>query len=187
MNMPVIALSTSFFTPNDHSSNGHSINVHLRGLQRWRPIIWLVTLLCGVVCLGGCRADAKPEPRKITLQQQWALNPGDDIAGNLVTGSLGDISLRLKAKKITAPFDGELEPSSVDYCALYSTPEIPAYLFRLCGLNNVRYGEVKAGKTMGKGDYMSFSTLRQQPDGTWIIVEPAKSVLQKALQADSKS
>ena len=88
-----------------------------------------------------------------------------------------------KCDWIEAPFDGELEPSAIEQCALYSTPEIPAYLFRLCGLKSFTYGAVKAGKPMGKGDYLSFATLRRQPDGTWTIVEPAESVLEKVLGA----
>jgi len=54
-------------------------------------------------------------------------------------------------------------------------------LFRLCGLKSFDYGEVKAGKQMGKGDFLSFATLRRQPDRSWIIVEPAKGVLEKTL------
>ena len=149
-----------------------------------RLLGWLMLLL-SVVLLGGCGAKAKPKPRVITLQQQWALNPGDEVDGNLVSGSLGDISLLLKQGKVSAPFDGELDPSEIKQCALYSTPEIPAYLFRLCGLQKFNYGEVKAGAPMGKGDYLSFATLRRQPDGTWIIVEPAKGVLEKVLDANS--
>lgn len=140
-----------------------------------------ITLLIGTVWLSSCAAQSAPEVRTITLQQQWAFNPGDEVAGNRVAGSLGDISLNLKEGSIQAPFDGELEPSEIDDCALYSTPEIPAYLFRLCGLRRFDYGERKAGQTLGKGEYLSFATLRRQPDGTWIIVEPARGVLEKAL------
>lgn len=136
-----------------------------------------------ILLLSGCGVKAIPEPRSIILQQQWSLNPGDEVAGNLVAGSLGDISLYLEKRQVKAPFDGDLELSAVDQCALYSTPEIPAYLFRLCGLEKVAYGSIKAGKPIGKGDYLSFATLRRQPDGTWIIVEPARGVLEKALES----
>lgn len=138
-------------------------------------------LIAGALCLAGCSAHTAIEPRAISLQQQWALNPGDEIAGSTVTGSLGDISINLQKKRVKAPFDGELEPSDLDSCALYSTPEIPAYLFRLCGLSRVPYGSIKSGKPMGRGSYLSFATLRRQPDGSWIIVEPAKGVLEQAI------
>jgi len=148
----------------------------LKALERKLPI------LIGSLWLCSCTAHSAPEVRNLTLQQQWSLNPGDEIAGNLVSGSLGDISIALKNGRINAPFDGELEPSAVEKCALYSTPEIPAYLFRLCGLNSIAYGEIQAGKRIGKGDFLSFATMRRQPDGTWIIVEPARGVLEKALE-----
>lgn len=140
-----------------------------------------VLLVAGALFLSSCVAHSTPTPRKISLQQQWTINPGDEIAGNPVSGSLGDISLHVSGKQVSAPFDGEVELSEIDSCALYSTPEIPAYLFRLCGLKKVNYGTVRAGKSIGKGDYLSFATLRRQPDGTWIIVEPARDVLEKAL------
>ena len=140
-----------------------------------------LSLFFGLLLLSSCTAHSAPAPRVVTLQQQWTLNPGDEVAGKVVTGSLGDISLQLEGKKVYAPFEGEVEQSEADGCTLYSTPEIPAYLFRLCGLSKVNYGEIKAGKPIGKGNYLSFATLRRQPDGTWIIVEPASGVLEKAL------
>jgi len=146
-------------------------------LRRYLP------LLVSSLLLGGCSAHSAPVPRNVTLQQQWTLNPGDDIAGHPVAGSLGDISLQLNGTRVKAPFDGEVELSEANGCALYSTPEIPAYLFRLCGLGRVTYGEIQAGKSIGKGDYLSFATLRRQPDGTWVIVEPAKDVLERALSS----
>lgn len=177
--MQAIALSTDSFRPS--SRTGLSTGGFLRMSWRINRLLCWLMLLLSALLLTGCGAKAKPKPKIITLQQQWALNPGDEVDGNLVAGSLGDISLFLKRGKVSAPFDGELDPSETKQCALYSTPEIPAYLFRLCGLEKFNYGEVKAGEPMGKGDYLSFATLRRQPDGTWIIVEPAKGVLEKVL------
>lgn len=148
-----------------------------------KHLLFYILLFSNILLLSGCGVRPEPKSRNITLQQQWTLNPGDEIAGNLVAGSLGDISLYLESQKVKAPFDGDLELSEVDDCALYSTPEIPAYLFRLCGLDKVAYGSIKAGRTIGRGQYLSFATLRKQPDGTWIIVEPARGVLEKALES----
>ena len=155
----------------------------LHSFWQLRRYLYALTLLVTALWLSGCSVKADPKVRRIALQQQWVLNPGDEIAGSSVAGSLGDISLHLKNAKVKAPFDGELAPSEIEQCALYSTPEIPAYLFRLCGLRKFSYGEVKAGRLMGRGRYISFATLRRQPDGTWIIVEPAKSVLERLLGA----
>ena len=137
--------------------------------------------LLSIFYLQSCGVGATPAVKSITLQQQWALNPGDTIAGSTIAGSLGDVSIRLDKSKIKAPFDGDLLPSESENCALYSTPDIPAYLFRLCGLKSFSFGEVKEGKVIGRGEYLSFATLRRQPDGTWVIVEPAKGVLEKIL------
>ena len=138
-------------------------------------------LLC--MLLASCVRQSAPQPRAITLKQQWELNPGDEISGSLVSGSLGDISLILdRGSRVTAPFDGLIEPTELKGCDFYSTPEIPAYLFRLCGLSQVDYGKVESGRTLGKAKNISFATLRKQPDGTWIIVEPARGVLEKAIK-----
>ena len=137
----------------------------------------------GAILLGGwlssCSAHSAPAPRNITLQQQWTLNPGDAIAGHAITGSLGDISLQIKGAHVRAPFDGEVEPGEVDGCTFFSTPEIPAYLFRLCGVTRPRLGDVKAGTVIGRGDVLQFAAMRRQPDGTWAMVEPAIDVLEK--------
>lgn len=144
-----------------------------------RSFFWLLLPFL----LGGCVARSQPQPKVITLEQHWALNPGDEIGNSVIAGSLGDVSLLLNGSPIIAPFNGELEPSEIDSCVFYSTPEIPAYLFRLCGLQNIRYGDIKAGKVIGKGQYLSFATLRRQPSGKWIIVEPAEDLLERALRA----
>ncbi len=148
----------------------------------WQRLFLGVSAIALGSMLSSCAGRSAPQPRSIALEQQWVLNPGDDISGSLVSGSLGDISLVLKRGiRVKAPFDGLIEPSELEGCDFYSTPEIPAYLFRLCGLRQVSYGEVKEGRALGKGSYISFATLRKQPDGTWIIVEPARGVLEKAI------
>ncbi len=177
-NMQAIALSSEV-----NAKARKAIRSYISLRSNSSKLLNKLIILIGAVWLSGCAAHLAPPARRITLQQQWTLNPGDDIAGNQVAGSLGDISLYLKNSRVNAPFNGELEPSEIKQCALYSTPDIPAYLFRFCGLSNLAYGEIKAGKRIGKGSFLSFATLRRQPDGTWIIVEPAREVLEKALNA----
>ena len=159
------------------------MNMQDIGLSTRRGLFFLFGAIALSTSLTSCSGQSEPSPKVITLKQQWVLNPGDRIAGSLVSGSLGDISLSLeKGTQIRAPFDGTLEPSELEGCDFYSTPEIPAYLFRLCGLSKVPYGEVRAGRSLGKGNHISFATIRKQPDGTWIIVEPARGVLEKAIE-----
>lgn len=133
------------------------------------------------LALSNCQAQSIPPQRVINIQQQWELEPGDLIGEQLVVGSLGDISIQLKHRPLKAPFPGKVEPSTVDQCIIYSTPEVPAYLFRFCGLRRPRFGPVKSGQTIGGGSHIQFATLRRQPDGTWIIVEPSTGVLERAI------
>lgn len=134
--------------------------------------------------LSSCQPQAPPPQRVINIQQQWELEPGDQIAEYLVVGSLGDVSIQLKRAPIKAPFPGKVEPSTFEHCVIYSTPEVPAYLFRFCGLRRPRFGTVKTGQTIGSGSYVQFATLRRQPDGTWIIVEPSTGILERAISQE---
>ncbi len=146
-------------------------------LNLWTPVLGLI--------LSSCQSQAIPPQRVINIQQQWELEPGDLIGDHLVVGSLGDISIQLKHQSLRAPFPGKVEPSTFDQCVIYSTPEVPAYLFRFCGLRRPRFGPIKAGQSIGGGSHVQFATLRRQPDGTWIIVEPSTGVLERAISRNS--
>jgi hypothetical protein len=139
----------------------------------------------GVVLLftqAGCTANRSISPtRQIQIEQTWQLQPGDAIAQHRVVAGLGDISIHLKGDSVYAPFDGEVQ-QNLPGCVLFSSPDVPAYLFRLCGLNQPKIGEVRQGKAIGSGEYLHVATLRKQPEGTWAMVEPAKDVLDRMLQ-----
>lgn len=156
-----------------------SMQVIASVLSRVQLGTWL--LLLGLF-LSSCQTHIPPK-RVIKIQQQWELEPGDLIGEHLVVGSLGDISIQLNRQPLRAPFGGELEPSTIKQCVIYSTPEVPAYLFRFCGLQRPRFGPVNAGQVMGSGRYIQFATLRRQPDGTWIIVEPSTGILERAISS----
>lgn len=149
----------------------------LRRLLALSISLGYLTMITG--CSGGQLSAA---PRYISLQQTWELQPGDSIAGHLVSASLGDVSIELKGAWVHAPFDGEVEPAAQPRCIFFSSPEVPAYLFRLCGIRRPRLGQLKLGQPIGKGDYLHFATLRRQPEGTWTIVEPSRNILERALQ-----
>jgi hypothetical protein len=133
-----------------------------------------------------CSAQHSAElPRTIQIQQVWQLQPGDTIGGHQVAAGLGDISINLKGDGAHAPFDGRVQPlkTNVRNCIVFSSPEIPAYLFRLCGLQNLKLGEIEQGDVIGSGAYLHFATLRKQTDGTWAIVEPAHDILERILRS----
>ncbi len=133
-----------------------------------------------------CSAEPSTEPpRTVQIQQVWQLQPGDTIGGHRVAAGLGDISIDLQGDSAFAPFDGRIQPLKPDVknCVVFSSPEIPAYLFRLCGLQNLKLGEVAQGDVIGSGDYLHFATLRKQTDGSWAMVEPAHDILERILRS----
>lgn len=141
----------------------------------------LVLLLCLLMVSCTWSQPRSPDILDIRLYQNWQLEPGDNIAGYVVTGGLGDISIALKGNFVYAPFDGRTQFDQ-RRCLIFSSGEVPAYLFRLCGLDQPKLGSVKQGDALGKGDSLEFATLRKQANGTWAIVEPSKSMLERTLK-----
>jgi hypothetical protein len=135
------------------------------------------------LAVGACSAAGPaPGPRNVTLHQKWALQPGDRLAGYQVQSGLGDITVDLGGKAVYMPFEGQVQPAEGnDLCVIVSSPEVPAYLFRLCGLRQLKLGDRPQGDPIGSGDTVAFATLRRQADGTWAMVEPAKELLEQFL------
>lgn len=135
----------------------------------------------GTIGLAGC--PSQPEPTStidLQLYQVWELQPGDRLKGFEVTGGLGDTSIALNGKPAYAPFDGKTQIDKRQ-CLIFSSPNVPAYLFRLCGLANPRLGSVSQGEILGYAAVLQFATLRRQPNGTWAIVEPSKPILERTV------
>jgi hypothetical protein len=148
----------------------------------WRP--WPGIALALVLLTGACSSSSPdPGPRNITLHQKWALQPGDRLAGYSVQSGLGDITVDLQGNRVFMPFDGQVQPAegNADQCVILSSPDVPAYLFRLCGLRQVKLGDLAQGDPIGSGNTVAFATLRRQADGTWAMVEPAKELLAQFL------
>jgi len=129
----------------------------------------------------GCNAQTNPEDTiNLQVYQKWQLQPGEQLSGYRVLAGLGDISIALDGKSVYAPYDGRAQKDQRE-CLVYSTPDVPAYLFRLCGLSNFNLGDRRQGDALGSGSIVHIATLRKQPDGTWAIVEPSKPILEKIL------
>jgi len=122
-------------------------------------------------------------PRTIQIQQDWPLQPGRAIAGYDILGGMGDVSIDLSGATIYAPFDGETYLADLPHCILFASPEVPAYLLRLCGLRRPHVGLLRQGDPIGSGSTLHFATLRKQPDGRWALVEPALSLVEQTLTA----
>ncbi len=144
-----------------------------------------VLLLSG---LGACsvRPSASVAPRALNVQQTWQMQPGTQVGNYSVVASLGDVSIDLGGDRIYAPFDGVLQPQTDSECLIFSSPEVPSYLFRLCGVENANLGEVAQGESLGQVQLLHFAALRKQPDGRWALVEPARDLLERVLRHPSE-
>ncbi|MDJ0706265.1 MAG: hypothetical protein QNJ46_23585 [Leptolyngbyaceae cyanobacterium MO_188.B28] len=138
---------------------------------------------CLMLFAAGCGAQPNVPPRAIQLHQKWALQPGAEVAGLRISGGLGDISIELKGKSVRAPFNGKVQPNRED-CVVFSSSEVPAYLFRLCGLKRPQLGDLQEGEVIGSGEALQFAALRRQPDGSWAIVEPAVDLLERTVRQE---
>ena len=148
----------------------------------WRRFMHLGIL---VLLVSGCASTEPTAVREVPIQQSWQLEPGAQIGEHRIAGGLGDISIEMRGDRIYAPFDGELQPNDIPGCYVFSSPEVPAYIFRLCGLDRPRLGAIAQGTSIGSADFLGFATLRRQPDGHWTMVEPASDVLQRILDPNA--
>lgn len=138
-------------------------------------------LALALLMLSACdRASQTPETINLNIYQKWQLQPGDKIAGFPVVSGLGDVSIELNGKSVYAPFEGQAQKDQRN-CLIFSSADVPAYLFRLCGISNPRLGDSNQGDSLGSGAVLHFATLRKQPDGTWAIVEPSKPMIERIL------
>lgn len=174
--MQVIGLASSRLA----SRNRNQKQMRGRGLSR-QVSLWVA--LIGLLA-SGCNPQ-KTEVRVIPIQQSWQLNPGETIGDHRIVSSLGDVSIEVRGDRIYAPFDGQLQANDLEGCYVFSSPDVPAYLFRLCGLKRVRLGNIQRGTRIGSANYLGFATLRRQPDGNWALVEPSSDVLERLLDPNS--
>ena len=125
----------------------------------------------------GC-SPSTPTARSLNLHQSWPLSIGTTIAGYPISSGLGDISLDLNGAIVHMPFDGTVEPTEAG-CVLVSSADVPAYLFRLCGLNQIKLGSRQKDQPIGRAQHLVFAMLRREPNGTWAIVEPSPKFIEQ--------
>jgi hypothetical protein len=132
--------------------------------------------------------------KEIELQKSWGIHAGDVIGNYPVAGGLGEISLRIRGN-IRAPMDGRVEDKFVlvsegtiinsdDNCVLFSSPQLPAYLSKFCGLETQNLGLVRQGQSIGKTDgylHVALLTYRQSAENRnqWVYVSPSMGWLEK--------
>lgn len=149
----------------------------------WGWILGMVGMV-GMVGAVGCSATEEPlPPRTFNLYQTWALGPGDRLAGYAVHSGLGDVAIDLGGNRLYMPFDGQVQRAAghEEHCLVVSSPDVPAYLFRLCNVTQGQVGDRRRGEVIGRGSIVAFAAMRRQADGTWAMVEPAKDFIAQFL------
>lgn len=129
--------------------------------------------------LAGC-GSGPPPARTITIQQTWDLQVGNQVGDYRISSGLGDITLELSGDPVLMPFDGEVQPMD-EHCIALTSPEVPAYLFRLCGISRPSLGQRSQGHTIGRAQRLIFAAFRKEPDGTWALIEPATDLITQFL------
>lgn len=135
--------------------------------------------------------------KQIELKKVWEIQAGQSIAGHRVVSSLGDVSLEFKGA-IAAPAMGVVERNFVlvsdrtlirtpPDCIIFSSPQMPAYLLKLCGLKQYHLGTVNQGFPIGKtSGYLQMSLLSFRKDenqvSQWIYVSPSPKLIEKLLR-----
>ncbi|MEM7065121.1 MAG: hypothetical protein AAF572_18430 [Cyanobacteria bacterium P01_B01_bin.77] len=129
--------------------------------------------------LAACQSGPPPS-RTITIQQTWELQVGHQISDYRISSGLGDITLELNGDPVHMPFEGKVQPMD-DHCIALTSPEVPAYLFRLCGIHRPNLGQHDQGHTIGRAERLVFAAFRKEPDGTWALIEPATDLIAQFL------
>ena len=152
-------------------TGGRGKGQRVRGFGIWYQHWGRIVGVTAFALLAGCQRGEVPL-RNLQVHQGWALQVGSQVAGYRISSGLGDITLDLAGDTIQMPFNGEVQPTQGD-CVLLSSAEVPAYLFRLCGVQQAKLGLRSQSQPIGKAERLVFATLRKQPDGTWVLVEPS--------------
>ncbi|MGG6296450.1 hypothetical protein ACQ4M4_18820 [Leptolyngbya sp. AN02str] len=148
----------------------------IKQIARWSVVGAIASLVIG------CTHVSTDLPsRRLQVQQTWQLQPGQQVAGHRIEGGIGDVSVALQGRSVFAPFAGKTQRIQHPNCIAFSSPELPAYVLRLCGLRRPKLGSVAQGEAIGQGRSLQFATLRKQPDGTWAFVEPSVRLLEQLL------
>lgn len=137
------------------------------------PLVALLPLLAA--CQSG-----PPPARTIAIQQTWKLQVGNQVGDYRISSGLGDITLELNGDPVQMPFEGKVQPMD-DHCLALTSPEVPAYLFRLCGIRRPSLGQRSQGHTIGHAERLVFAAFRKEPDGTWALIEPATDLIEQFL------
>lgn len=146
---------------------------------------------------GGSSASHQPKRKQIEIQKVWGIEAGKVIAGQRVIGGLGDISLEFKGI-VKAPLTGYVEGEFVLVteedliegtrdCIIFSSPQMPAYLLKICGLTRRNLGSIDRGSPIGETggklhiSLLSFRKVAHQTN-KWIYVSPSETLIEQLVR-----
>lgn len=146
---------------------------------------------------GDSSKSHQPKRKQIEIQKVWGIEAGKVIAGQRVIGGLGDISLEFKGI-VKAPLTGYVEGEFVLVtdddliegtrdCIIFSSPQMPAYLLKICGLTKRNLGSVDRGSPIGETGgklHISLLSFRRVANQTnkWIYVSPSETLIEKLVR-----
>lgn len=139
----------------------------------------------------------KPKLKQIEIKKVWQIQAGEFIAGHRVIGGLGDISLEYEGS-VKAPVagvvnsefvlvtDSDLIAGTKD-CVIFSSPQLPAYLLKICGLTERYIGPVDENSPIGETDgslHLSLLSFRKDANQTsnWIYVSPSSKLIEQLVR-----
>lgn len=137
--------------------------------------------------------DRSSNLREIELRNTWGMQAGNEIAKHPIVSGLGDISLAFNGKAL-APVDGWIEGKFVlvsdgnllqgtPDCVIFSSPQMPSYLSKLCGLKQRNLGLVEQGTPIGQTNgylHVTLFSYRKSEEGTpvWVYVSPSPQLIE---------
>jgi hypothetical protein len=140
--------------------------------------------------------DRSSNIREIELRKTWGIQAGTAIAKHPIVSGLGDISLAFNGKAL-APVDGWVEGKFVlvsdgnllqgtPDCVIFSSPQIPAYLSKLCGFKQRNLGLVEQGMPIGQTNgylHITLFSYRKNEDGksVWVYVSPSPQLIENLI------
>jgi len=140
---------------------------------------------------------SQPKLKQIEIKKVWEIQAGEFIAGHRVIGGLGDISLEYEGS-VKAPVAGVVDSEFVlvteedliagtKDCVIFSSPQLPAYLLKICGLTERYIGPVDEDSPIGKTDgalHVSLLSFRKEANQTskWIYVSPSLKLIEELVK-----
>ena len=147
--------------------------------------------------MGNRLSPSLPKIKEIELKQNWEVRVGTKVNNRAIVGGLGDISVRVRGE-VFAPTDGTIESDFLFVsdgsifknppdCILFSSPQTPAYLLRLCGLYQYRRGSVSQGNAIGRTDghlHVALLSFRKDSEDAsqWVYVSPSTELIERLVR-----